>query len=348
MMYLSFRWYGPEDPIPLQHIRQIPGMKSIVTALYDLPASQPWPESRLLDLKNQIEAHGMCFDVVESIPVHEDIKLGRPTRDGLIAVYKQNLALMGKLGIGVQCYNFMPLFSWFRTELALGLPDGSNALAYRHDEVDKMRDPWSSDLPAYWPLEDSPDELKSLYLAQTEEDLWANLKYFLGQITPTAEQAGVQLAMHPDDPPWAIFGLPRIIVDETSLARMIDMVPSPVNGLTFCTGSLGALKSNDLPRMIRRFGDRIFFAHCRNVKRTGEKTFNETAHLLGEGDVDLVEVMRAYHDVGYQGPLRPDHGRMIWGEAGTPGYGLYDRALGAMYLQGIWDGIERERSSSQQ
>lgn len=342
-MYLSFRWYGPEDPVSLEYIRQIPGMKSIVTALYDVPASQPWPESRLLDLKNQIEAAGMTFDVVESIPVHEDIKLGRPSRDAHIAVYRQNLALMGKLGIRVLCYNFMPLVNWFRTDMAYELPDGSNAVAYDHSEVENIASPWDNDLPAYWPLEDSPDELKTLYMNQTEEALWENLRYFLEQITPTAEQAGVQLAMHPDDPPWNVFGLPRIIVDEPSLARMIDMVPSPVNGLTFCTGSLGAVPTHDLPAMIRRFGDKIFFAHCRNVKHTGEKSFHESAHPYYEGDVDLVDVMRAYHDVGYIGPMRPDHGRMIWGETGNAGYGLYDRALGAMYLQGVWDGVDHER-----
>lgn len=342
-MYLSFRWYGPSDPIPLQYIQQIPRMESVVTALYDVPASQPWPEQRLRDLKNDIEAHGMRFDVVESIPVHEDIKLGRPNRDSLIAVFKENLALMGKLGITVLCYNFMPLFTWFRSELALDLPDGSNTLAYRHNEIGKMADPWSTNLPAYWPLEDNLDVLKQAYLDQTEADLWDNLKYFLEQVCPTAEEAGVQLAMHPDDPPWSIFGLARILRNESDFAKMVDIVPSMANGLTFCTGSLGANPENDLPKMIHRFKDRIYFAHCRNVKITGEKEFHESDHIAGSGNVDLVEVMQTLYDIGYTGPMRPDHGRMIWGENGTPGYGLHDRALGAMYLKGIWDGIDRER-----
>jgi len=284
---------------------------------------------------------------VESIPVHDDIKLGRPNRDALIAVYRENLALLGKLGISVLCYNFMPLFDWFRTELAFELDDGSNVMAYRHSEIDKMADPWSAAWPAYWPLDDSPESLKAAYRNITPDDLWANLRYFLQVVTPTAEAAGVKLALHPDDPPWDIFGLPRIINTEDNIARMLSLVDSPANGLTFCTGSLGALPENDLPKMIRRFGGRIFFAHCRNVKTTDTKTFHETAHPPAFGDVDLVEVMRALYDVGYGGPLRPDHGRMIWGETGTPGYGLYDRALGAMYLQGVWEGIERERAANQ-
>ena len=345
-MYLSFRWYGPEDPIPLKHIRQIPGMRSVVTALYDVPASQVWDEARLRALKDAIEAEAMTFDVVESIPVHEDIKLGRPTRDALIAVYRENLALMGRLGIRVLCYNFMPLYSWFRTEYEMELADGSSAMSFDQDEIFNVPDPWATDLPAYWPLEESLDEAKEAYRNIDDEDIWRNLKYFLEQIVPTAEQVGVKLAIHPDDPPWEIFGLPRILRTQDSLRRLLDLVDSPVNGLTFCTGALGTLSENDLPAMIRRFGDRIHFAHCRNVKRTAEKAFHEVAHPPEYGDVDLVEVMRAYADIGYEGPMRPDHGRNVWGEVGTPGYALYDRGLGATYLLGIWDAIGRERRAN--
>lgn len=149
--------------------------------------------------------------------------------------------------------------------------------------------------------------------------------------------------MHPDDPPWSIFGLPRIIKDERSLERLLDLADSPSNGLTFCTGSLGANPDNDLPGMIRRFGDRIHFAHCRNVKRMGERSFQESAHLSSEGSLNMIEILAAYAEVGYSGPMRPDHGRMIWGETGRPGYGLYDRALGATYLNGIWETLTGER-----
>lgn len=343
-MYLSFRWYGPDDPIPLRHIRQIPGMKSVVTALYDVPASQAWDEGRLRALKDAIEAESMTFDVVESIPVHEDIKLGKPSRDALIAVYRENLALMGRLGIEVLCYNFMPLYSWFRTDHEMELADGSTAMSFDQTDIHRVPDPWASDLPAYWPLEESLDDVKEAYRKIDDEDIWRNLKYFLEQIVPTAQESGVKLAMHPDDPPWEIFGLPRIIRNSDSLQRLIDLVDSRINGLTFCTGALGTLAENDLPAMIRQFGSRIHFAHCRNVKRTDAHAFHEVAHPPEYGDVDLVSVMRAYADIGYSGPLRPDHGRNVWGEVGTPGYALNDRALGATYLLGLWDAIERERN----
>ena len=147
------------------------------------------------------------------------------------------------------------------------------------------------------------------------------------------------MAIHPDDPPWSIFGLPRIVRNEESLQRLLGLVNSPNNGLTFCTGSLGADQGNDLPKMIRRFGERIHFAHSRNIKLTGEKSFQECAHLSSAGSLNMVEILKAYREVGFTGPMRPDHGRMIWGETGRPGYGLYDRALGATYLNGIWEAL---------
>jgi mannonate dehydratase len=179
------------------------------------------------------------------------------------------------------------------------------------------------------------------YKGLDEERLWVNLSYFLKRVVETADEVGVKLALHPDDPPRPIFGLPRIVRDEESLARLLGLADSHNNGLTFCTGSLGANAENDLPRMIRRFGNRIHFAHCRNIRRTGEKCFQESAHLSSAGSLNMVEVLRAYREVGFVGPMRPDHGRMIWGETGRPGYGLYDRALGATYLNGIWETLNR-------
>ncbi len=174
--------------------------------------------------------------------------------------------------------------------------------------------------------------------------MWEHLAYFLERVAPVAESCGVRLAIHPDDPPWPIFGLPRIIGDGDALARLIDLVPSPANGITFCTGSLGASPDNDLPAIARRIGarKRIHFAHCRNVAITGPRDFREVPHPSRFGDVDMFAVLRALRDTGFNGPMRPDHGRMIWGETGRPGYGLYDRALGAMYLQGLWEGLTRE------
>jgi mannonate dehydratase len=340
-MYLSFRWYGAADPVSLKFIRQIPEMRSVVTSLYDVPAGKLWPLERLAALKDEIETAVLSLDVIESLPVHENIKLGRANRDELIDIYCQNITRLGQFGVSVICYNFMPLFDWFRTDLAMILPDGSNVMAYDHNQIEHVPDPWAEDWPAYFPLDDDPETLKQAYMAMSEADLRANLAYFLRRVVPAAEAAGIKIAIHPDDPPWSIFNLPRIVKNREDLAFILDCVHSPANGLTFCTGSLGANPENDLPAMIREFGSRIYFAHCRNVNLPGDKQFHESAHPPAYGDVDLVAVMEALHDVGFTGPMRPDHGRMIWDETGIPGYGLYDRALGAVYLLGVWQGIGR-------
>ena len=345
-MMLTFRWFGPADPIPLAHISQIPGVAGVVSALYDVPVGAPWSRETLGRLKAQVEDAGLRLAVVESIPVHEDIKLGRPGRDRLIDHYCESVCAMGEVGVPVLCYNFMPVFDWMRTDLARRLPDGSTALAYDDDAlaaIDLSRG--TGDLPG-WATAYSAGELGALLAAYRDVDaerLWENLAYFLERVVPVAEQAGVRLAIHPDDPPWPIFGLPRIVTDAAALERLVGLVDSPANGVTFCTGSLGALPANDLPAMVRRLGamDRIHFAHCRNVRVTGERAFHETPHPSACGSVDMLAVLRALRDVGFAGPMRPDHGRMIWGETGRPGYGLYDRALGAMYLYGLWEGLTR-------
>jgi len=343
-MHMTFRWFGREDPIPLAHIRHIPGVSGVVSALYDVPVGEAWTRERLARLKGDIEGAGLSFAVVESIPVHEDIKLGRPGRDRLIANYCESVQAMGTVGIPVLCYNFMPVFDWLRTDLAQPLADGSTALAYDDRAlaaVDLSRG--TGDLPG-WATAYGPDELERLLAAYRDVDaerLWDNLAYFLERVVPAAAGAGVRMAIHPDDPPWPIFGLPRIICRGPDLERLVSLVDSPANGVTFCTGSLGADPDNDLPAMVRRIGPRIHFAHCRNVRVTGERRFHETAHPSACGGVDLYAVLRALSDVGFAGPMRPDHGRMIWGERGRPGYGLYDRALGAMYLQGLWEGLTR-------
>jgi mannonate dehydratase len=249
---------------------------------------------------------------------------------------------MGELGVQVLCYNFMPVFDWMRTDLALRLPDGSTALAYDDAalaNIDLARG--TGDLPG-WAATYDATELRGLLEAYRKvhaERLWDHLAYFLERVVPVAEQAGVQMAIHPDDPPWSIFGLPRIICRGADLERLLKLVDRPANGITFCTGSLGAHPENDLPAMVRRLGNRIHFAHCRNVRITGERKFHETPHPSALGGVDLRAVLAALRDVGFAGPMRPDHGRMIWGERGRAGYGLYDRALGATYLQGLWEGL---------
>jgi mannonate dehydratase len=345
-MQMTFRWFGPDDPIPLANIRQIPGVTGIVTALYDVPVGAPWPKSSLERIGEMIDRHGLNFAVVESIPVHEDIKLGRPSRDRLVDDYCASVRAMGELGVPVLCYNFMPIFDWTRTDLAEVQPDGSTALSYDDSalaRIDLSRG--TGDLPGWAAAYDAEalHALLAAYEQVDEERLWENLAYFLERVAPEAERAGVRMAIHPDDPPWSIFGLPRIITSGAAFERLIDLVDSPANGVTFCTGSLGADPKNDLPAIARTIGGRgrIHFAHCRNVAITGDREFHEAPHPSRFGDVPMRDVLAALVEVAFTGPMRPDHGRMIWGERGRPGYGLYDRALGATYLQGLWEGLER-------
>ena len=341
---ITFRWFGPRDPIPLEHIRQIPAVRGIVGALFDLPVGTIWPLERILGLRDEVERNAMTLEVIESIPVHEDIKLGRPTRDRLIDHYGESIRNMGRAGVPVLCYNFMPVFDWTRTDLALTLDDGSTALAYDDAalaRIDLSRG--TADLPG-WATAYSASELQALlqaYRAVSESQLWDNLSYFLERVVPIAAASGVRMALHPDDPPWSIFGLPRVITGGPALQRVTEIVDEPANGITFCTGSLAADPGNDLPMIARRLGEkgRIHFAHCRNIKRSGPRTFRESAHPSEHGDVDMRAVLAALHETGFDGPIRPDHGRMIWGETGQPGYGLHDRALGAMYLHGLWEGL---------
>jgi mannonate dehydratase len=341
---ITFRWFGPRDPIPLEYIRQIPAVRGIVSALFDIPVGERWPLDRLVALREDVERSGMSLAVIESLPVHEDIKLGRPTRDRLIDNYIESIRNMGRAGASILCYNFMPVFDWTRTNLALTLEDGSTALAYDDGAlaaIDLSRG--TADLPG-WATAYDARQLESLlraYRSVSESQLWDNFSYFLERVVPAASSSGVRMALHPDDPPWSIFGLPRIITNGAALERVIGIVDEPANGVTFCTGSLAANPANDLTAMIRCLGakGRIHFAHCRNIKRTGVRAFEETAHPSEHGDVDMRAVLSALHETGFTGPIRSDHGRMIWGETGQPGYGLHDRALGAMYLHGLWEGI---------
>lgn len=345
-MKMTFRWYGDDDKVTLDHIRQIPAVKGIVSAIYDVPVGEVWPIEKIMALKDKIEAKGLTLEVIESVPVHEDIKLGLPSRDKYIANYCETLRNLSKADIKVVCYNFMPVFDWTRSELAYELPDGSNALIYNEETVLRM-DPLSGDLSLPgWDSSYTKDGMRELlekYKSVSEEDLWNNLHYFLKHVIAVAEEVKIKMAIHPDDPPWSIFGLPRIITNKENLDRFINLVDSPYNGLSLCSGSLGVTKTNDIPELIRYFGKkgRIHFGHVRNVKITGDKSFEEAAHKSEYGSLDMYEIMKAYHEVGFDGPIRPDHGRMIWGETGRPGYGLYDRALGAVYLNGIWEALDK-------
>ena len=348
-MKLTFRWYGEGDPVTLEQIRQIPCMTGIVSAVYDRKPGEVWSRESIARIAEQAHAQGLAFEVVESVPVPEEIKLGGPDAPRLIEAYCENIRRLGEAGVRCVCYNFMPVFDWLRSTLALREPDGANALAYDEAEVLAMN-PLTSELSLPgWDESYTKEGLAALmhrYEGFTEEDLWHSLESFLHRIIPAAEEAGIRMAIHPDDPPWGIFGLPRIITCEENLDRFLSICDSPANGLTFCTGSLGASPENDLPRLARKYAKRIPFAHLRNVLRTGERQFREVAHPTACGSLDLYGIVKGLVEGGFDGYVRPDHGRMIWGETGRPGYGLYDRALGAAYLTGLFEAVEKDRGVS--
>ncbi len=349
-MKMTFRWYGVSDPVRLEYIRQIPGMYGIVSAVYDVPVGEVWPVEAIRDLKSRIEAHGLRFEVIESVPVHEDIKMGKPSRERLVDNYCQTLRNLGACGLKVVCYNFMPVFDWTRTILDRALPDGSTTLAYDAEAIARIDLSRGLSLPG-WDSSYQPDQLKALlneYSRIDEEALWEHYAYFLKRVIPVAEEAGLNMAVHPDDPPRPIFGLPRIVKNRRDLERLTSLVPSKANGLTLCSGSLGADEGNDVVSLVREFAGRglIHFAHMRNVKTTPEGDFYESAHLSCAGSLDMAAILMEYYKAGFDGYMRPDHGRMIWGETGKPGYGLYDRALGAVYLNGLWEGIAKASSCS--
>ncbi len=346
-MKLSFRWYGDSDPISLEYISQIPGMRSIVSAVYDVKPGEVWGEDSIKKMVDECERHGLVFDVVESIPVHENIKLGRGNVDELLEVYCENIRRCAKYGIKCVTYNFMPVFDWTRTQLDKKAPDGSTSLVMYWDQMRGL-DPLKDDihLPG-WDSSYSQEEVRELISAYGElgeEGLWANLEKFLAKVIPVAEECGVRMAIHPDDPPYPIFGLPRIITCEANLDRFLKLYDSPANSLCLCTGSLGCAKANDMVKMVKKYAemDRIAFMHIRNVKVMDDGSFEERAHLSSCGSLDMYEIVRALVECGYSGYVRPDHGRMIWGGTGKPGYGLFDRALGATYINGLFEALEKE------
>ena len=353
-MQMTFRWFGSEkDTVTLEQIKQIPNVVGVVPALHNLPAGEAWELDDIMKMKTEIEKAGLTMECIESVNVHEDIKIGLPTRDKYIENYKTSIGNLAKAGVKVICYNFMPVFDWTRTDLAMDMGDGATCLSYDGVQIEgkspqQMFKDIDDNSNGYampgWETERMPEikELFEKYKGVTSDDLWNNLKYFLDAIMPVCEECDVKMAIHPDDPPWDIFGLPRIIKDRESLKKLLELVPSKYNGLTFCTGSLGASSKNDLPAMIREFGDRIYFAHLRNVNVV-DNHFNETAHESNTGSLDMYEIVKALQDVGFDGYIRPDHGRMIWGEVARPGYGLYDRALGVAYLNGLWEAVKKNK-----
>ncbi len=346
-MKMTFRWYGLNDCISLQTIRQIPGMTGVVTAVYDTPVGSVWSEASIAALKKACDENGLEMEVIESVPVHEDIKLGRGRRDEYIDNYCENIRRLAKAGVKCICYNFMPVFDWLRTNLHTVAADGSNSLSYNHEGLLKL-DPKHLSLPG-WDESYTAEELNGLlesYAGMTHEQLFNNLVYFLKRIIPVCNDVKMNMAIHPDDPPWDVFGLPRIISTAEDYERLFAAVPDNANGITFCTGSLGAGRDNDLLQMAYDYAKRgkIHFAHIRNIQYSNELDFREVGHKTDCGSLDIYGIVKALVDGGFDGYVRPDHGRNIWGEDAKPGYGLYDRALGACYLNGLFEAIEKGRN----
>lgn len=344
-MKMIFRWYGENDCIPLEYIKQIPNMSGVATAVYDTRVGEAWALDKILRLKEQCSKVGLSMEVIESVPVHEDIKLGKPSRDRLIANYAETIRNLGKAGVKCVCYNFMPVFDWLRTDLRTKAADGSNSLSYCHEKLLKS-DPKNLRLPG-WDESYTPAEINALieaYSGVNHAKLFENLIYFLKGVMPACNEADINMAIHPDDPPWDMFELPRIITGAGGFDDLIAAVPDKHNGITFCTGSLGAGRFNDLPAMAEKYADRIYFAHIRQLKYNGRTDFTEAGHLTAAGNLDIYGIVKALVENGFDGYVRPDHGRNIWGEDGKPGYGLYDRALGAAYLNGLFEAIEKERT----
>jgi mannonate dehydratase len=352
-MQMTIRWFGAGfDAVTLEQIRQIPGVKGVITTLYDKMPGEVWQKDEIVALKGTVEAGGLSIAGIESVNIHDAIKTGASERDAFIENYITTLKNLGELGINLVCYNFMPVFDWTRTDLAKKRSDGSTTMAYDQSIIDTI-DPNDMQsllerqsngfILAGWEPERLAKlkELFALYQDVDETKLRANLKYFLESIMPVCEKYGINMAIHPDDPAWPVFGLPRIIKNKDDLLSLLAIVDNPHNGVTLCTGSLGTNPANDIPDIIRSLKGRIHFAHIRNVLHTGPGRFEEAAHLTSDGSLDVFAITKALFDVGFDGIIRPDHGRNIWGEKGMPGYGLFDRALGACYLTGLWEAIER-------
>lgn len=356
LMKMAFRWYGQgNDLIPLSYVRQIPGMEEIVWALHDKMAGDVWTEEEIKREVDYIHSQNLKATIVESVNIHDDIKLGLPTREKYIENYKQTLVNLSKYGVKVVCYNFMPIFDWTRTEMFHPLEDGSTSLHFDKKKILSLEPQeliaiFESDangltLPGWEP--ERMARIKDLFKAYDgfkEEDLRESFRYFIDSIIPICEEYDIKMAIHPDDPPFEIFDLPRLVNNKENIDRLLDVNPSPYNGLTFCTGSLGANPENDIVSMVDRYSDRIHFMHIRNVRLNEEGDFSEVSHRTEDGTVDITGVMERLQFNNYTGYIRPDHGRHVFGENQSnvrPGYGLYDRAMGATYLLGSWDMAKR-------
>lgn len=353
-MEMTIRWFGTGyDSVTLEQIRQIPGVTGVITTLYNTQPGEVWTQDAIHKLKMEVEAAGLKIAGIESVNVHDAIKIGSPDRDKYIDNYITTLENLGKEDIHLVVYNFMPIFDWTRSELARVRPDGSTVLAYNQDVIDKidpqsMFDSINNNSNGYVMPGWEPERLAKLkelfeaYKDVDEEKLFNNLVYFLKKLGPVCKKYNIKMAIHPDDPAWPVFNLPRIITGKEKILKLLHAVDEPYNCLNLCTGSLGTNPKNDIVDIIHACKGRIPFAHVRNLKYNTPRDFEEAAHLSSDGSMDIFKIVQALYQTGFDGCIRPDHGRMIWGEVGMPGYGLYDRALGACYLNGLWEAISKE------
>lgn len=345
-MKFAFRWFGQDDKVTLEQIRQIPNVNYIVSALYDVKVGEVWPLDKIQRLKRRIVNQNLLFEVIESVPIHEDIKLGYQSRDTYIDKYCETLRNLAKCGITCVCYNFMPVFDWTRTTMEYKHKDGSTSLALHKKNLSAI-DPSQDDLSlSGWDTSYTKEEQMGLikaYKQISEEQLWEHLTYFLQRILPVAKELGIRMAIHPDDPPYSIFGIPRIIKNLESYQRLFRIDSSLANGVTFCTGSLASTRGNDIYKLLEYClqEKRVHFMHIRNIQLHEDDSFEEVAHCSRYGSLDMVEIMKILWKYGYDSFVRSDHGRMIWGEQGRYGYGLYDRAIGISYLIGIHETLEK-------
>mgnify|MGYP000665701786 CR=1 FL=1 len=335
-MKSSFRWYGESDPVKLEYIRQIPGMRSIVSAVYDVKPGEVWPEESIRHLTELCREHGLIFDVVESIPVTEEIKLGKPEREQHIQNYCESVRRCAKYGIKCITYNFMPVFDWTRTQLDKMAEDGSTSLVMYWEQM-KGLDPLKDDihLPG-WDSSYTQDEVRELIRAYGEigeKGLWENIEYFLKCVIPVAEECGVVMALHPDDPPVpSLQGVSRIFRNVENFDKALELYPSDYNGITFCQGSFAAM-NEDIPSLIRHFGRKIFFVHFRDIRGDAD-AFEETFH--DEGQTDMKACMRAYKEIGFDGVIRTDHAPVMAGESGeNPAYEMLGHIFATGYLKGL-------------
>lgn len=356
-MKLTFRWFGEGyDTVTLAQIRQIPGVQGIITTLYGSKPGEEWDAGEIAALQKQAEDAGLPILGIESVNVHDAIKVGTLERDRYIENYIRTIRKLGSAGIALICYNFMPVFDWTRSDLAKKRADGSTVLAYDQRVIDsidpvKMFEQMETGangflLPGWEPERMAHiKELFAMYKGVNEEKLFENLCYFLNAIMPACDRYDVNMAIHIDDPAWSVFGLPRIVTGKEKILRLLSAVPNPRNGVTLCTGSLSSNPANDIPDTIRSLKGRIHFVHMRNTRHIAPGVFEESAHYAADGSLDMVEIMQALIDVGFDGPIRSDHGRAIWGEVAMPGYGLFDRALGSQYILGLYDALIRQKET---